>query len=977
MMLFSKCLRVVAAVAFTMTGAAEAARETSMMGDWQASWIWAAREKPVTYNDTIEARRTVELPALDRATLRITADTSYRLFINGKWVCDGPGRSWPAHYQYDVVDALPHLRQGTNEIRVIAKFFGIGTFHQIPQEPGLLAQLDASPKGGGSVLTIGTDATWEVRNAGAWAQYAPKQSVQMGPYEIYDARLVDTGDFAPAVVRHAALGGPWKELSPRDCPPLTRIPFAPKALEAGVVARPEGRTFVFPTAYWVYDGVVHANNKVQVTGQFATVLDMAEAGTLEVDADGNAVRVDGAEARRNVFKLDKGRHFLAVVLTEGFGHWRHDTELALKASVPVTLRNPVNGSDETPWCFSPFEGTKYAVSDMEWSLLGDEGRKDVESRLSGIVQDHLKNAVTEAGWRERLAPSARIVGADETTEAVNRLFQERKPLPDVKARVEGMEALLAGTGPAVVHPCPDGDVELLFDLGEQNVGYFQFELEAEAGLAVDIAGVEYITPSGKVQHTERYRNSMRYICGEGENAFTSLMRRSGRHLFVTLRGQTRPATIKGFRLIESTYPVEPVGSFASSDPRLNKIWEISERTLKLCMEDTFTDCPLYEQTLWVGDARNEALFAYTAFGANDIAQRCIRLAAYSLDEYPMVQSQVPSTWGVILPAWSFQWGLMVWDNYLHSGDKEFLAWAYPYVVKNLKGATQYTDSRGLFSAPFWNMFDWSGIDDGHWTVTHNSLFAVGAADAALKCAEVLGDTEHVEWLRAYRDQLSGALAALWDKERGWYPDSVSGNGVLSKKTCMHTGFLGLLFDQIPAESRADVLQKLLNPPEGMTPVGAPFAIMYLFDALEKEGVADAIIEAIYRDYQPMLDLGATTVWETFARGTTGRDGFPTRSHTHAWSSAPIQFLNRIVLGIIPEAPAGAAYRISPRLNGLGWAEGASAGIRGPVRVSWKRNGNVLDVTAAAPEGTALRFERNDSHEGLEIRFNGETIQPGG
>ena len=83
---------------------------------------------------------------------------------------------------------------------------------------------------------------------------------------------------------------------------------------------------------------------------------------------------------------------------------------------------------------------------------------------------------------------------------------------------------------------------------------------------------------------------------------------------------------------------------------------------------------------------------------------------------------------------------------------------------------------------------------------------------------------------------------------------------------------------------------------------------------------------------------------------------------------------RGLLGIVSEAPGGAAYRISPRLNGLEWADGASAGVNGPVSVSWKRAGDTLTVDAKAPEGAKLRFERNDSHNGLKIVFNGQPVE---
>ena len=139
------------------------------------------------------------------------------------------------------------------------------------------------------------------------------------------------------------------------------------------------------------------------------------------------------------------------------------------------------------------------------------------------------------------------------------------------------------------------------------------------GVCVDIFGVEYIAPDGRIQHTDGNRNGMRYITRQGVNQFTSLKRRAQRYLFLTLRNQHAPVQIRNVHLVESTYPVNAIGSFACSDPRLDKIWEISTRTLKLCMEDTYTDCPLYEQTHWVGDARNESLFGYSVFGATDLA----------------------------------------------------------------------------------------------------------------------------------------------------------------------------------------------------------------------------------------------------------------------------------------------------------------------------------------------------------------------
>jgi len=43
-------------------------------------------------------------------------------------------------------------------------------------------------------------------------------------------------------------------------------------------------------------------------------------------------------------------------------------------------------------------------------------------------------------------------------------------------------------------------------------------------------------------------------------------------------------------------------------------------------------------------------------------------------------------------------------------------------------------------------------------------------------------------------------------------------------------------------------------------------------------------------------------------------------------------------------------------------------------VDWKKTGDTLTVDAKAPAGVKLRFERNDSMQGLKVVFNGETVK---
>ncbi|MDD3886761.1 MAG: hypothetical protein PHI35_07810, partial [Victivallaceae bacterium] len=74
---------------------------------------------------------------------------------------------------------------------------------------------------------------------------------------------------------------------------------------------------------------------------------------------------------------------------------------------------------------------------------------------------------------------------------------------------------------------------------------------------------------------------------------------------------------------ENGYPVKTeAGSFRSSDRRLNRLWEISERTLRLCMDDIFNDCPHRDQAQWM-DAFVTSKAALSLYGVTDLTRKCI------------------------------------------------------------------------------------------------------------------------------------------------------------------------------------------------------------------------------------------------------------------------------------------------------------------------------------------------------------------
>ena len=885
-----------------------------------SNWIWCAQNDLREYNQTVLFKKEFEILHPEEAVLQITADSWYRVSINGKWVHDGPGRAYPDHFQYDTHEVGGLLKAGKNRIEVIARYFGCGTFHQIPQQAGFRAELHTKD------TVLGTDSSWLAAPSKAWKQWAPKISIQMEPVEEYDARLEKVLDWQPAVTVPRS-----GKLSPRNTPLLTKTPRRPKDPPTLAHVKKSAPHWCVPVTQLAHGETIEANFYTSRPVIIGSVLTVRKKQPFDFSSTLWKVAINGRLLKTGNVTLAAGKHTVLFFCTSFYGH---NKDLAFP------WRN-LQGWGK--WNVAVVEQFLFRDNDMRWFSFEHKEARKVEEQWNAFIQNN------STVWKNATDVFPSLGKQPAMTHAV---------LEDFAAQFAARE------------PAARGDTEYCYDFGEQTCGYFSFTIQADEGVIVDLNLIEYITSDGTLQHTLPFnRNGMRYITKQGLNRFTSLKRRAGQYLFVTIRNQKAPVEIQSVRIIESTAPVKAIGSFSCSDPALNRIWKMSERTLQLCMEDTFTDCPLYEQTLWIGDARNEALYAFAAYGNYDISARSLELGAQSLEHFPMVGCQVPSSWDCLLPAWSFLWGMHVWEHYFHSGDKRLLKKLWPAVVKNLEGANRLIDAQGLFSGSFWNLLEWAPIDHDNRTVLHNSMLLAGALKAAEKCAEILGKPEQKKQFTSRRRKLIRAISAQWNESKNSYPDALlDTTGLPSEKTCQHTSMLAIMCDVATPSIHPKILKNLLTPPKGMTLIGSPFAMQFMYEALEKAQEFAALLDSMRTKFQPMIDAGASTVWEMFAGSDFDTHGFPTRSHCHAWASSPLWFLPRVILGIRQTAPGGKAFEISPWISGLHYARGATATPTGPVAVEWEIRGDTLLITVTAPEGVKTTFIPNDSHKNRQLEL---------
>lgn len=120
-----------------------------------ARWIWCPGDDPPQPDRTVSMRRSFvvdEGATLESATLALTADNRYELFLNGTPITP-PGRGSANWKQVQRIDVKPHIRQGVNQLAVaVTNTDGPGGF---VTALGLRFR-DADP------LELTSDAAWRV-----------------------------------------------------------------------------------------------------------------------------------------------------------------------------------------------------------------------------------------------------------------------------------------------------------------------------------------------------------------------------------------------------------------------------------------------------------------------------------------------------------------------------------------------------------------------------------------------------------------------------------------------------------------------------------------------------------------------------------------------------------------------------------------------------------------------------------------------
>ncbi|MDD3155451.1 MAG: hypothetical protein PHS41_11340, partial [Victivallaceae bacterium] len=206
----------------------------------RAQWLWPLGNIYLT-NCHAQFRYDFELTAIPEvAPLFLTADQSYRLYVNGRYVCRGPARGYQDHWPFDEVDLSSYLREGHNFLAVEAYNPGMSTFQYVYCNcAGFLAAAEWGD------VQIHTDSSWLMRRAPGNRPHTAILSRQLAWQEDFNA-AEDDGSWivsaaAPVWKEDAVFHGfgikpygqdPYHSLECREIPMLRDVLMAPAGISA-------------------------------------------------------------------------------------------------------------------------------------------------------------------------------------------------------------------------------------------------------------------------------------------------------------------------------------------------------------------------------------------------------------------------------------------------------------------------------------------------------------------------------------------------------------------------------------------------------------------------------------------------------------------------------------------------------------------------------------------------------------------------
>ncbi len=421
----------------------------------------------------------------------------------------------------------------------------------------------------------------------------------------------------------------------------------------------------------------------------------------------------------------------------------------------------------------------------------------------------------------------------------------------------------------------------IIDLGEETAGFLDLDFTSEARQKILISYGEHLRGGAPARIIGKRDFSVEYIAKKGKNVYLNPFRRLGCRYLQVFASAPISVDYIGLRPVE--YPVELIDK-RFTDPLDQKIYDVSIRTLKLCMHEHYEDCPWREQALYNLDSRNQMLCGYYAFDSHEYQRANLLLMTQSENNDGLLPICFPCGNNLKIPFFSLCYIQQVYEYVKHTGDESILPEILPTVKRIMRVFLSSVDDNGLIPAfpyPNWNFYEWSGGSDNAAEISRKKDDRYEKRyDLILNCYFV--------YIAPFYTFLTGEKIDLTDAKRAIDETFLSGDVYSLSTSDARRSQLGQAMAYLAGVADEKVLDSMIND-DSLVPATLSMRA-FVYDALLLSGkdYSEYILADIRARYKKMLDAGATSFWET----EEGKDDFNgAGSLCHGWSAIPVYYFN--------------------------------------------------------------------------------------
>lgn len=413
-----------------------------------------------------------------------------------------------------------------------------------------------------------------------------------------------------------------------------------------------------------------------------------------------------------------------------------------------------------------------------------------------------------------------------------------------------------------------------------------------------------------------------YTCSGGEETWDADFGRHTTFQEIKITGYAGKLSAPDVRGIWAYCDADVVGRFHCSSDLLNSIYEMCERSARQNIQQAIISVDAQrEQSPWTADSwniGNVLLYNHRNTMMLDKVVRDYAAAQLPDGDFPAC---CPAQRSSRIPEWSMYWPMLLWQQYLFSGDKTLLREMAPRLAHFMDWMKTYQDpATKLVDPPRWRISDYAGGNlpsDGYNIATTCQYYQDLQIAARVFCA--LGHaSQGAEYSRQADEVKAGINSHLFNGK--YYLARTD-----RKEMFPLASAWALRFDIEPPADAPKILAAILAP--GKPNIGG-YGGDAFYSGLLNAGGGDFAVHDLER-YRPMIE-GNGANWESFAL-TRGAEV------NHAWTSYPGYLFLKYICGIQPTSGGFATFDVRPETGGLTFAEGTVPTVKGLITTRWQKD----------------------------------------